>query len=148
MKRAILAVVICFSTLATVANSQDKWPDQVKSGEAGYKIGCSTTIAVNPCSRVCWELWSEWQKREIEERCAKQEASTGGGGGKATPGRADSTEPGRVQQQEKPNGSLNKFGGGLNGQFGGGLNELNGRPTTDSPAVSDRDRKDGAKSDQ
>ena len=42
-------------------------------GEAAYRIGCSTQIQVNPCSRVCWELWTDTQKREIEKRCAAQQ---------------------------------------------------------------------------
>ena len=56
-------------------------PDSIKSGEAGYKIGCSTAVQRDPCTVVCGELWSEAQKKEMAARCALKQKNPPKSGG-------------------------------------------------------------------
>ena len=80
-KRVLVAAIIGLCIATGIAKAQPKVSGQVTSGEAGYKVGCATQIASNPCSKVCWELWSAQQKEDIERRCAAQQKQSEGGGG-------------------------------------------------------------------
>jgi len=73
-------IVVTLALFAGVggAHAQGATPKDARSGEAGFRAGCSTQIQVNPCSRVCWELWTETQKREIEARCAARAGKKSG----------------------------------------------------------------------
>lgn len=73
MKRSIWTVGIViagtFLPTAALAQSSRATSDSWESGEAGYKVGCSTTAAIG--LRACDELWNDTQREEIDSRSSQ-----------------------------------------------------------------------------
>jgi hypothetical protein len=63
------AMVLCACFWAAAVNAQGSAHKDGKSGDAGYRKGCSAQLKADPCSRACWESWNETQKQRINQRC-------------------------------------------------------------------------------
>ena len=63
----ILGLAALVAAVPSPASAQSRpTTSSTKSGEAGYRVGCSTAAAVGV--RACDEVWSDKQKLEIERR--------------------------------------------------------------------------------
>lgn len=66
-----VSLVLAFSASFSPVVQSQQAIEALESGEPGYKVGC-VLAAQSPCNDVCDELWSEQQKAERRERCAKE----------------------------------------------------------------------------
>lgn len=77
MKRQKLITLLTAVVLSgPIANVAGAWPDQVRSGEAGYKIGCSmvNTGGVQACGEMpSYQSMRRQQEQERARRAAEQE---------------------------------------------------------------------------